>query len=351
MRVLALYLLPLFFSITALAQIQGLTIQGDPVSGAVWTYQATDGGVTYDLEGILFKPSGNGPFPAVIINHGTGFTVHEYSRAIAEEMVTWGYVCIGTNYTHTGVPPCGSPGKCDNSDFGASEANIQRAVKCLDILSSLSYVDTNCIKAFGHSRGAFVTTALVATHPRRFSSAGHTSGGVSLTSGDSAPSEQLASQILCPYIIHHAREDFLVPFEADASLNRTLNDAGTINTLYSYDNAGHDDLLNNPTVMERTRSWFEQYKCGLITDTEETVSGGIKVYPIPAKSSVNIKVGTEGKNISVVAFDITGKQITIQLNDDADGLNVDLSDNRPGVYILHIYIDEEVIIKKIILEP
>lgn len=351
MKLLLLSFITLSIHFSIHAQLQGLTIQGDPASGAVWYYQATDKGIGYDMEGILFKPPGDGPFPAVIINHGTGFNVHEYSKAIAEQMVTWGYVCIGTNYTHAGSGPCGSPGKCEAADFGASDANVQRAIKCWDILASLSYVDTTCIKAFGHSRGAFVTTALVATYPRKFSAAGHTSGGVSLTAGDSAPTIQLASQILCPYIIHHGTEDFVVPYEADASLNNTLNSAGTIHTFYTYDNAVHDDLLNNTVVLERTRSWFEQYNCGLITDTEEEVTARIQVYPVPAQSHVNITLQSTPNNLRVKGFDVTGNEITLAMHETPENVRIDLAENEPGVYLLHIYIDGVVIVKKVILEP
>src|SRR5688572_22546566 len=56
------------------AALAGFAVVGDPtsMSGATWTYRATAGGIAYDLEGVLRKPAGNGPFPAVIISHGLG---------------------------------------------------------------------------------------------------------------------------------------------------------------------------------------------------------------------------------------------------------------------------------------
>src|SRR5262245_54499663 len=73
-----------------------LTIQGDPASaqGASWTYIGTLAGVAYDLQGVLLKPQGAGPFPAVVISHGAGGNANAYSRGIAVEMVRWGLVCI-----------------------------------------------------------------------------------------------------------------------------------------------------------------------------------------------------------------------------------------------------------------
>ena len=82
--------------------VTGLVINGDPTSsaGASWTYKATSGGVTYDLEGTLRKPAGPGPFPAVIISHGFGGSARGYSSNVGAEMVKWGLVTIATNYTH-----------------------------------------------------------------------------------------------------------------------------------------------------------------------------------------------------------------------------------------------------------
>src|SRR5688572_29550256 len=101
-----------------------LTIQGDPASGqgATWTYVGTLGGVSFDLQGILFKPQGPGPFPAVIVSHGAGGNAAVYARGVATEMVRWGLVCIATNYTHAGGVPLGAPGT--PNDPGASQANV-----------------------------------------------------------------------------------------------------------------------------------------------------------------------------------------------------------------------------------
>src|SRR5215216_5386687 len=40
--------------------------------GATWTFRGTVAGVAYDLSGVLLKPIGSGPFPAVVVSHGAG---------------------------------------------------------------------------------------------------------------------------------------------------------------------------------------------------------------------------------------------------------------------------------------
>ena len=86
-------------------------LSGDPesVSGATWTYTATTNGVAYDLQGILLKPRGPGPFPAVIISHENTRNAGDMLFT-ARVMVPWGLVCIATNYTFAGGVPIGSPG-------------------------------------------------------------------------------------------------------------------------------------------------------------------------------------------------------------------------------------------------
>ena len=141
-----------------------LRIKGDPASanGATWTYSDS----TYALEGVLFKPTGKGPFPAVLVNHGTGGNAFDYGRAVGRIMVRWGYVVIAPHYTHSSGVPCGRPGVCEaGADWGASAANLQRGLKTVELLERLDSVDTSAIMLFGHSRGAFVTTALAAADP------------------------------------------------------------------------------------------------------------------------------------------------------------------------------------------
>jgi dienelactone hydrolase len=54
------------------------------------------------MEGILLKPKGKGPFPAMLISHGLGGNAQSFGMMKAREMVKWGLVCIAPNYTHTG---------------------------------------------------------------------------------------------------------------------------------------------------------------------------------------------------------------------------------------------------------
>src|SRR6476659_9961520 len=101
------------------------------------------------FSGIMVKPSGGGPFPAVLIQHGAGGTATGYSLQKANEMLPWGLVCIGPTLSHA------AGGETDPARMGFCAENLERARACVNVLFSLAYVDTNRITIFGHSMGAF----------------------------------------------------------------------------------------------------------------------------------------------------------------------------------------------------
>lgn len=235
-------------------------LQGDPTSpqGATWTYAGTLDGVAYDLQGILIKPQGSGPFPAVILSHGAGGSANTYARAVAVEMVRWGLVCIATNYTHAGGVPIGAPGTL--LDPGASQANVRRAHAAYEILRLLGYVDMRRVAAHGHSMGAFVTTALIATYPNDFRVASHSAGGVRPNAVPGpAPSDSQGMSVRTPYQLHHGDADEVVPIESDRRLSNLLQGSGVPHELFEYPGAEHNGVSNNSTVLGRIRTWYSTH--------------------------------------------------------------------------------------------
>ena len=236
-------------------------MSGDPTvpTGARWTYAATEGGVTYDLSGIVLRPSGNGPFPAVILSHGLGENVDVYARDIAGDMVTWGLVVIATNYTHAGGVALGAPGTL--ADLGASEANVQRAAKLLELLARLGYVDTSRIAAHGHSAGAFVTAALAAAQPSRVRAASVTAGGAAVqhyTTQTVATSEAQAQAIRVPLQLHHGDRDLVVPLPLGQRLAAILTSNGVPHELIVYPGEGHG-IGGLPAMLTSVRAWYRRH--------------------------------------------------------------------------------------------
>jgi len=238
--------------------LAGFTLSGDPSSanGATWTYRQQVEGVSYDLQGILLKPQGPGPFPAVIISHGAGGNAGGYGRAIARVMVEWGLVCIATNYTHAGGVAIGAPGT--SNDAGASTANVQRARRMVGILGGLGYVDVSRIALHGHSMGAFVTAATAGAFPDLFRAATHTAGGIrpDFVSAP-APTESQVAGIRAPYQMHHGDRDFVVLLLADQLMDAVLTARGVDHELVIYPGADHDDVSQNSTMLARVRAWYQ----------------------------------------------------------------------------------------------
>jgi dienelactone hydrolase len=237
-----------------------LTVSGSPESptGATWTYRDTVDGVAYDLAGVLLKPAGAGPFPAVVVSHGYGGNAAGYSRNVGAAISRWGAVVIATNYTHASGVPLGAPGLA--TDLGASAANVQRARRLVEILRALGYVDMERVAAHGHSMGAFVTLALVSSHPDVFRAASHTAGGVRVDGVvGAAPTEAQGRAVRTPYQMHHGDQDAVVALAADQRFDALLRETSTVHELDVYPGFDHNDVAFDSGVLDRVRAWYTMH--------------------------------------------------------------------------------------------
>jgi dienelactone hydrolase len=253
----------------AIANCSAFTITGDPRSpnGATWTYQSTDLGVHYALEGVLFVPAGEGPFPAVVISHGKGGTPRAYSANIARTIVGWGMVAIATAYTH--APDSEDRGNEPDGDDGASEANVLRAHKARDLLSCLGNVDMARIAAHGHSMGAFLTGQLIGTYTTDFRAASHTAGGTS--PGPYATKADAARRIVTPYQLHHGDDDLVVLLLLDQALAAILSANGVTHELVVYAGYDHQEIASDAGMLNRVREWYRAH--GIFQTVQPAITG------------------------------------------------------------------------------
>ena len=339
--------------------LHGFVLTGDPAStnGATWTYRDTVQGIIYDLAGVLFKPAGTSKHPAVVLSHGHLSNVTIFTTPIAREMRSWGLVGIGTNYTHAGGVPIGSPG--DTTEPGASTANILRARKCIDILKSLGYVDTTRIAAHGYSMGAFVTAAFVGTYPKLFRVASHGGGGVN--DGRLAWTKTgQAEGITVPYQIHHAGADSTVPLPDDQRLDSLLQARGVQQQIYIYPGFSHTDLPFDTTMLNRVRTWYTDH--GLIP-TAGVIEGEpvlprafslAQNYPNPFNPTTTIEFSLPtAAHVTLKVFDILGREVaTLADKLDPAGVNsvrFDASRLSSGVYYYRIAAGSLVVTKQMLL--
>jgi acetyl esterase/lipase len=226
---------------TAVPNVKGLQLNGER-----WTYR--DG--NFAMSGILLKPEGKGPFPAVLISHGLGGNAESFGRNKAREMVGWGMVCIAPDYTHAGAA-------ADRAQFGASEENIKRARTCLEILRGMPEVDAKRIAAYGHSMGGFVTIGLAGAGVDSLKATAISGSGLAPRTGFPAPSPDVADKIRIPFLILHGSKDTTVRPEQSASLKEILDRNKVPNERVVYEGEGHPiDQSKRAEVFARLRQWF-----------------------------------------------------------------------------------------------
>jgi len=295
--------------------LHGFVLTGNPAgtNGATWTYRDTLAGVIYDLEGILLKPAGTSKLPAVVISHGHDNNVNTYSINIARTMRAWGLVCIATNYTHAAGVPAGSPG--DSTQPGASQPNLLRARKCIEILDSLGYVDTTRIAAHGNSMGAFLTAAFVGTYPRLFRVASQSAGGVNDYRLAWTKSAQ-AGGIIVPYQHHHGDADTTVPIQDDYRLDSILAAKGTTHQFYVYPGYNHVMMGFDSTMLSRVHTWYITYGLVPATGTAHSPEAPpaqyslAQNYPNPFNPTTTIAYGLPlMTHVRLRVFDLLGRNV------------------------------------------
>jgi len=215
-----------------------------------WSYR--DG--NWNIHGILVKPKGPGPFPAIIVSHGKGSTAETFARSKADEFLKWGMVTIAVDYTHS------LTGSEADSD-GYSKENLRRAMKCLAILRDQPYVDGNRIAAYGNSMGAFLTIGLAAESKANLKAAIITAGGLSAKPGYPAPTSDIAEKIKVPMLILHGETDPVVPAERSERLKIILDKNKVANERKVYPGEAHNiNRTQEADVFAQIRAWLVKYK-------------------------------------------------------------------------------------------
>ena len=232
-------------------------------TGTNFTY--TDGARSF--AGIMLKPAGEGPFPAIIISHGAGGTVAGYSLTKARELSAYGAVCIAPTLTHV------AGGETNAVNMGHCPENLARITACANVLASLSDVDTNRLAFFGHSMGAFATIgAAGGALGARFRAAAVTAGGIipdSAGTQNAAPTSTEANGVVSPFLMLHCDGDPIVPasrsqafqqlLQANSVPNqRILFSSNAIPNSLNWHNI-HNDNSVNASILTNTRSWFRTH--------------------------------------------------------------------------------------------
>ena len=144
-----------------------------PPLGIMWRTVPTDSGVVHIA---VARPSGEGPFPAVLILHGTHGFAKEYVE-LARDLADEGFISVAACWFRGGAGagqrfirpiPCeGGPNFVDapGSDrFRLSRITIEALVKALR-----ANREVGSLAAFGHSRGGGAVLDYALSNPHAFS--------------------------------------------------------------------------------------------------------------------------------------------------------------------------------------
>jgi dienelactone hydrolase len=121
----------------------------------------TEAGEEMRLPGILHRPSGSGPFPAVVMLCGCGgFDKKEDARhqgAWAQRLVEWGYVALQVD----SFSPRGPSNICEDTSTVSDGERSHDAFSAKTYLSALPFVDPKRIAVVGWSHGGWAVMRIV----------------------------------------------------------------------------------------------------------------------------------------------------------------------------------------------
>jgi len=149
-------------------------VEGSQSRRQLWLIPSTDPSVL--MRTTVFRPPGNGPFPLVVMNHGTTqnavqrqyFPILEFEAA-AIWFAKQGFVVAAPQrpgHGETGGLFLEDVANCEASDFrGAGLAGAENIQAAIDYMTTQSFVQKDGVVVVGQSAGGWDTLALASQNP------------------------------------------------------------------------------------------------------------------------------------------------------------------------------------------
>ena len=212
----------------------------------------TSGGV--QVSGYFYKPSGTGPFPAVLVLHGKGGQ-NTQTRDRASWFATQGYVAFAPDY----FTPIGMTAEKFTVSFYKDNVDQAREVlgTGLEALKSLSYVAPGRLGVNGHSLGGYMSFILGTRDDVK---------GIVSVSGAYAPTaparyslSDICAEIKAPVLMFHCVPDTFVPIDHANTASNLLQSKGKQYEYIVYQDGGHVfDIPGGATYSATSTADYQQ---------------------------------------------------------------------------------------------
>ncbi|MEP6967258.1 MAG: dienelactone hydrolase family protein, partial [Pseudomonadota bacterium] len=238
------------FILSALVLVFALAPSADgQVSGRPETVVVQSGSVT--LHGLLWRPRGHGPFPAILLNHGSGRTREDLKRLgpyerqadiLGPVFARHGYVLLYLFRRGVGLSADQGANAIDlmTSELAAhgqearntlqlrllDDREMSDALSGLAFLRALPGVDARDVAVVGHSLGGALTLLLAEREPRLRAVVVFSGAGYSWDRSQALRSRLLGAvaHIRAPVFLIHAANDFSLG--AGKALDARLTELG-----------------------------------------------------------------------------------------------------------------------------
>lgn len=241
------------------------------------------------ISGIMNVPTGTGPFPVLILNHGyIDPAIYTNGRGLKREqdyLARQGYIVIHPDYrNHAQSDKETNPDLRFRFGYVEDVINAVMAVKT----SSLPYFDKENIGMLGHSMGGGIAYNIMVTQPdlvkafvlfapvsadqrdnfdKWTRSRKETADAIIASYGtyeenptfwDNVSAETFFANVSEPVMIHHGTADDSCALSWSQEAENKLRAAGKDVTLHVYDGEPHEFIDAWPLVMQRTTAFFDK---------------------------------------------------------------------------------------------
>jgi len=252
------------------------------------TYYSND----LKISGIMNVPSGKGPFPVLILNHGyINPKIYTNGRGLKREqdyLARRGYIVIHPDYRNHAFSD-----KDDDVDAGFRLGYVEDAINAVLAVkrSDYPFFDGERIGMLGHSMGGGVVLNVLVTRPELVKAAvlfapvsadyrDNFSRWLWRRKGNQAIAERILARfgspesnpefwgrlsainyfdkVLAPVMIHHGTADQSVPIDWSKRTDQALKKNGKEVSFYGYPGEPHEFAAAWPAVMERTVKFFDR---------------------------------------------------------------------------------------------